>query len=118
MVATLRPDTGEFDGRTKELSGDQPDLRMVGNGVVGWLHLRTGRRQCRGKIRCKSRTVIHKRVPAGQATLVAEGSPSSHPPMSHDTGVLINTGDQPRGRAWHDGSREAAGGIAVDRLAT
>ncbi|VBA38540.1 hypothetical protein LAUMK13_02135 [Mycobacterium innocens] len=59
MVATLRPETGYFDGRTKELSCDQPDLRMVGNGEIGWLHLRTGRRQCRGKVRCKSWTVIH-----------------------------------------------------------
>jgi len=59
MIATLRPETSYFDGPPKELSCDQPDLRMVGNGEVGWLHLRTGRRQCRGKVSSKGRTVIH-----------------------------------------------------------
>jgi len=35
MVATVRRGTGLRDGQTKDLSGGETDLRIVGNAEVG-----------------------------------------------------------------------------------
>ena len=75
-------------------------------------------RDCTCKLGGERCSIVDERVSARQATLIAEHSSSPYPAMCHDTGVAVDAWYLARGRAWHHGSREAAGRIAIYRLAS